>query len=230
MKNVVQRLLDSEESAYSISKQTGVYASVIQRLRTGKQSIGESKLDNIEKLYQYQMSKTLTLELNADRYSQYKGVVKGIKYSDDYETKYKSLFRLNKNIAFSMRNLLNATGFTKRKGNSESALLHKMIDLLILKQGVQVSATEISGIFQKDQSIKYLCAFKKPLNSNIAVPDNVKVLEITDLDISSDISTYIIYFSESLDNLSHLSKLEPITEESIVQSIIDRIDDRSEVQ
>src|SRR5699024_10307089 len=182
MKNVVQRLLDSEESAYSISKQTGVYASVIQRLRTGKQSMGKSKLDNIEKLYQYQMSKTLTLEVNADRYSQYNGAVRSIKYSDNYKNKYQSLFRLNSNIAHSMRSLVNATGFIESKGNSESALLHKMVDLSILKQGVQVSATEISGIFQKDQSIKYLSAFKKPLNSNISVSDNVKVLEITDLD------------------------------------------------
>lgn len=39
MKAVIQRLLDSDDSAYKISKATGVYSSVIQRLRLGEPTL-----------------------------------------------------------------------------------------------------------------------------------------------------------------------------------------------
>lgn len=39
MKAVIQRLLDSDDSAYKMSKATGVYSSVIQRLRLGEPTL-----------------------------------------------------------------------------------------------------------------------------------------------------------------------------------------------
>ena len=56
MRETIQKLIDSDESAYSISKATGIDASTIQRLRSG-----DRKLDNIsfkiaEKLYEYAKS------------------------------------------------------------------------------------------------------------------------------------------------------------------------------
>lgn len=229
MKNVVQRLLDSDESSYSISKNTGVYASVIQRLRTKEQSIGESKLDNIEKMYHYQISKELSNALDAQRYSQYRTIVNEIKNSEDFETKYKSLLRMNSNISMAMRSMWRSAGYSEERGNSESALIYKMISLLNLDNGVNIEKTNISGVFQKNKSIKYLCVFKKPLETTPFINDNVSLLEIKNLDINSDVSSYTIYFSNDINDMMYLSEFNPIKHKVTVQCIIDQIDDNKEV-
>ena len=52
MKEVIQKLLDSDISSYKIGKETGVSNSVIQRLRNGERTIGNLTLDT-ETLYKY---------------------------------------------------------------------------------------------------------------------------------------------------------------------------------
>ncbi|MGW7998920.1 hypothetical protein ACWEYI_00040 [Staphylococcus xylosus] len=53
MKDVIQKLLDSDISSYKIGKETGVSNSIIQRLRNGERTIGNLSLDTAEKLYEY---------------------------------------------------------------------------------------------------------------------------------------------------------------------------------
>lgn len=53
MKEIIQKLLDSDISSYKIGKETGVSNSIIQRLRSGNRSIGNLTLDTAEKLYEY---------------------------------------------------------------------------------------------------------------------------------------------------------------------------------
>ncbi|WP_436866184.1 hypothetical protein [Staphylococcus pseudoxylosus] len=53
MKDVIQKLLDSDISSYKIGKETGVSNSIIQRLRNGERTIGNLTLDTAEKLYEY---------------------------------------------------------------------------------------------------------------------------------------------------------------------------------
>ncbi|MEB7508387.1 hypothetical protein [Staphylococcus xylosus] len=53
MKELIQKLLDSDISSYKIGKETGVSNSIIQRLRSGNRSIGNLTLDTAEKLYEY---------------------------------------------------------------------------------------------------------------------------------------------------------------------------------
>ena len=54
---VIKILIDSEESAYSISKNSNVDASIIQNLRLKKRKIENISLGNAEKLYEYAKSK-----------------------------------------------------------------------------------------------------------------------------------------------------------------------------
>lgn len=53
MRKVIENLLNSEITAYEISKQTGVSNSVISRLKSGERTIGKLSLDTAEKLYDY---------------------------------------------------------------------------------------------------------------------------------------------------------------------------------
>ena len=92
------------------SAKTGVYSSVIQRLRSGEQTIESSNYGNIEKLYEYQLEKDMNVALNQDRYSQYKKNVKSIKNSEDVNFKYKTLKRNNGNIAMALRSTFSAIG------------------------------------------------------------------------------------------------------------------------
>ncbi|QYA34119.1 hypothetical protein KYI07_12730 (plasmid) [Macrococcus psychrotolerans] len=54
MKDTINTLINSDISAYQISKGTGVAASGIQRIRSGERKIENLTLENAEKLYQYQ--------------------------------------------------------------------------------------------------------------------------------------------------------------------------------
>src|SRR5699024_3943460 len=98
MKDVVKRLLNSDESAYSISKETGDYASVIQRLRLKQLTLEYSKIDNIEKLYNYQIRKEIALYLNESDYEQFSEKMLSIKNTDDYQRKFEMLKELDKEI------------------------------------------------------------------------------------------------------------------------------------
>ncbi|MCO4096988.1 XRE family transcriptional regulator [Macrococcus canis] len=53
-KDTINTLINSDISAYQISKGTGVAASGIQRIRSGERKIENLTLENAEKLYQYQ--------------------------------------------------------------------------------------------------------------------------------------------------------------------------------
>lgn len=53
LKEVIQKLLDSEISAYKIGKEAGVQDSLVKKLRNGDQAIGATKYDNLEKLAEY---------------------------------------------------------------------------------------------------------------------------------------------------------------------------------
>ncbi|MFV5900244.1 hypothetical protein ACLIJT_00410 [Staphylococcus gallinarum] len=53
MKEVIQKLLDSDISSYKIGKETGISNSIIQRLRNGERTIGNLTLDTAETLYKY---------------------------------------------------------------------------------------------------------------------------------------------------------------------------------
>lgn len=51
----IERLLNSNLSAYYIHQQTGVAASSIQRLRSGDRQLNKLTLDSAEKLYLFQL-------------------------------------------------------------------------------------------------------------------------------------------------------------------------------
>lgn|SRR5699024_406283 len=113
MKDVVKRLLNSDESAYSISKETGVYASVIQRLRLKQQTLEYSKFDNVEKLYNYQIRKEIALYLNESDYEQFSEKMLSIKNTDDYQRKFEMLKELDKEILKIFGNVMSTIGMSK---------------------------------------------------------------------------------------------------------------------
>ncbi|HDG9757393.1 TPA: XRE family transcriptional regulator [Staphylococcus aureus] len=51
----IEKLLNSDLSAYYISKKTGVSASSIQRLRSGDRQLNKLTLDSAEKLYLFEL-------------------------------------------------------------------------------------------------------------------------------------------------------------------------------
>lgn len=53
MRRVIKQLLESDYSAYEISKGSGVGASIIQNFRLGKRKLDNLSLKNAEKLYEY---------------------------------------------------------------------------------------------------------------------------------------------------------------------------------
>ena len=53
--NTIKKLLDSDLSAFYISQQTGVDASSIQRIRSGKRSLSRLSLEVGEKLFNFQL-------------------------------------------------------------------------------------------------------------------------------------------------------------------------------
>lgn len=53
IRQTIIKLINSEESSYSISKNTGINASQIQRIRSNQINIDNVSFANIEKLYQY---------------------------------------------------------------------------------------------------------------------------------------------------------------------------------
>ncbi|MRF37112.1 hypothetical protein GIJ44_20715 [Staphylococcus sp. KY49P] len=55
-KKTIQKLIDSDISAYQIQKDIGVATSRISDLRTGKRDLGGISLDTAEKLYEYAKS------------------------------------------------------------------------------------------------------------------------------------------------------------------------------
>lgn len=57
MREVLENLVNSEESAYSIGQGSGVNASQIQRLRSGKINIDNISFKNAENLYNYAIRK-----------------------------------------------------------------------------------------------------------------------------------------------------------------------------
>lgn len=60
MKETVLKLLNSDESSYSISKGSGVSTSQIQRIRSGERTIEKMQFATVEKLYLYAKSKKIS--------------------------------------------------------------------------------------------------------------------------------------------------------------------------
>ena len=54
MRDEIIKLLNSNISAYQISKETGVHEATIKQLRLGKSKLDRLGLLNAEKLYNYQ--------------------------------------------------------------------------------------------------------------------------------------------------------------------------------
>lgn len=244
MKKVVQRLLDGEESAYSISKETGVYSSVIQRLRLGEQTIESCKFDNIERLYQYQLNKEMTIPLNLDRYSDYRKNVKAIKNSDDLEFKYRTLMRNNGNIVMSLKSVFSAIGIEKNSKAIEDRLLYKIADLLILDEGHEIQAidehkdifyyTTESRTSTQDKSI-YVSAIEiDDINESNSLIDAMSkgAMNNCDTQISSvkvdtfnDVRFYLLIESESFENVLMIKNeigKEGVKSAKDLQDIIDR--------
>lgn len=63
MKETIQQLLDSDISAYQIGKEAGVQDSLVKKLRNGHQAIGDTKYDNLERLYNYAVEKHSVLNI-----------------------------------------------------------------------------------------------------------------------------------------------------------------------
>lgn len=55
--SVIKELIDSDETAYSIAKHSGVSASAIQNIRLGNRKVENLTLATGEKLYQYAVAK-----------------------------------------------------------------------------------------------------------------------------------------------------------------------------
>ena len=53
MRREIEKLINSEITAYKISKETGVSVGNISELKSGKRKIGNLTLDTAEKLYDY---------------------------------------------------------------------------------------------------------------------------------------------------------------------------------
>lgn len=237
MREVIQRLLDSEDSAYKISKATGVYSSVIQRLRLGEQTIESSKYGNIEKLYEYQLEKEMNVALNQDRYSQYRENVKAIKNSKDIQFKYETLKRSNGNIAMALRSTFRAIGIEQNSETNVHRLLYKMVNLLVLDEGREVEAIEnIKDVFyivDDNHKPRYISVaeakdkadMQKTIIGTLNIAEGIKVSGMT-MDISSDVRNYLVVVSEDLDTILEFNitiNKKMIEDQKHIQQIIDRL-------
>lgn len=237
MRAVIQRLLDSDDSAYKISKATGVYSSVIQRLRLGEQTIEDSKYGNIERLYEYQLDKEMKIALNQDRYSQYRENVKEIKNSEDIQYKYKTLQRSNRSIAMALRSTFNAIGIEENSEKTVHRLLYKIVNLLLLDEGAIVKAIEnlndVFYIIDANNNYRYISIVEgkdeadihKTFLRSLNVTGSIKTLSAK-VDISSDVRNYLVIISEDLDDILEFNvaiNKNMIEDQKHIQQIVDRL-------
>lgn len=237
MRAVIQRLLDSDDSAYKISKETGVYSSVIQRLRLGEQAIEDSKYGNIERLYEYQLDKEMNIALNQDRYSQYRENVKAIKNSEDIQFKYKSLLRSNGNIAMALRSTFSAIGIEHNSEKTVYRLLYKMVNLLVLEEGEKIKAIEnlndVFYIIDANNNYRYISIvegkdeadIRKTFTGSLNIAGDIKTLSVK-VDISSDVRNYLVIISEDLDDILEFNiaiNKKMIEDQKHIQQIVDRL-------
>ncbi|GAA8616782.1 hypothetical protein oki184_17650 [Helicobacter pylori] len=237
MKAVIQRLLDSDDSAYKISKATGVYSSVIQRLRLGEQTIEDSKYGNIERLYEYQLDKEMNIALNQDRYSQYRENIKAIKNSEDIQYKYKTLLRSNLNIAMALRSTFSAIGIEHNSEKTVHRLLYKIVNLLVLDEGKKVETIEnIKDVFcivDDDHKSHYISIaeakdkadMQKTIIGTLNIAEGINISGTT-MDISSDVRNYLVVVSEDLDAILEFNiavNKKMIEDQKHIQQIVDRL-------
>ncbi|MBF2226369.1 hypothetical protein H3966_11275 [Staphylococcus epidermidis] len=237
MRAVIQRLLDSDDSAYKISKETGVYSSVIQRLRLGEQAIEDSKYGNIERLYEYQLDKEMNIALNQDRYSQYRENVKAIKNSEDIQFKYKTLLRSNGNIAMALRSTFSAIGIEHNSEKTVYRLLYKMVNLLVLEEGEKIKAIEnlndVFYIIDANNNYRYISIvegkdeadIRKTFTGSLNIAGDIKTLSVK-VDISSDVRNYLVIISEDLDDILEFNiaiNKKMIEDQKHIQQIVDRL-------
>ncbi|EOD7975582.1 hypothetical protein K4P50_11285 [Staphylococcus epidermidis] len=237
MRAVIQRLLDSDDSAYKISKATGVYSSVIQRLRLGEQAIEDSKYGNIERLYEYQLDKEMNIALNQDRYSQYRENVKAIKNSEDIQFKYKTLLRSNGNIAMALRSTFSAIGIEHNSEKTVYRLLYKMVNLLVLEEGEKIKAIEnlndVFYIIDANNNYRYISIvegkdeadIRKTFTGSLNIAGDIKTLSVK-VDISSDVRNYLVIISEDLDDILEFNiaiNKKMIEDQKHIQQIVDRL-------
>lgn len=237
MRAVIQRLLDSDDSAYKISKETDVYSSVIQRLRLGEQAIEDSKYGNIERLYEYQLDKEMNIALNQDRYSQYRENVKAIKNSEDIQFKYKTLLRSNGNIAMALRSTFSAIGIEHNSEKTVYRLLYKMVNLLVLEEGEKIKAIEnlndVFYIIDANNNYRYISIvegkdeadIRKTFTGSLNIAGDIKTLSVK-VDISSDVRNYLVIISEDLDDILEFNiaiNKKMIEDQKHIQQIVDRL-------
>lgn len=207
MREVIERLLKSDLSAYEISKQTGVNASAIQRLRAGKQTIDESKYSNIEKLTQYQIQKEMSIELNDDRYSQYRNEVVSINKIKENKEKFDKLKRLNGNIVMALKAVLHSMGVSAESGKEQDVSLFKMIELLNLNEGIKVRPiNENATLYTHNAEPRYFC-IEVSTEDNNDIADNVQsiikgvnIISKT-VDFAGINHHYKIYTSDNIDDI-----------------------------
>lgn len=232
MRDVIERLLKSDVSAYEISKQTGVHASVIQRLRTGKQSIDESKYSNIEKLSQYQIKKEMRIELNHERYSMYRQEVVSINNSNDSEVKLGKLKRLNGNIVMALKSVLDSIGVSKNSEKEQDILLFKMLELLNLKEGIKARPiNEKNTLYTHNAEPRYFCIETSSIDNEdnrsnaSSIINGVNIISKT-VDFAGINYRYKIYTSDNIDDIEEAVRNyvtnDLINSRFVAQQIIDR--------
>lgn len=136
IKDTIQKLLDSNLSAFQIAKDTGVDASSIQRMRSGERSLDRLSLSAAEKLYLYQLNRVsdsdhqLTMGLNYDRLTQYKDELARLHKCLSINHDAKQILRMNANIKMSLNSLIDNLETDSVNDRETLALMRDMIRLL----------------------------------------------------------------------------------------------------
>ena len=247
MKNVIKRLLDSDVTAYKISKDTGIRTSIISRLRSGKQSVSSSSYEIMKKLYQYQMNREFRMILGKERYSQYKSTVKEIKNSKDSEYRYKTLSRLNGNVKMALRDLLRDTDIIEDDNSEVAKVIDLLLDLLVLREHGNIREIE-TGIFEILENDIYVTIqnvgqFEEVKADNLEDKQIDKVdieeeseivqgvIKETDgykferyvLDVDQDKNIYHIHSSKNKDVLNQYINENTLINENDAQNVVDRM-------
>lgn len=136
IKETIQKLLDSNLSAFQIAKDTGVDASSIQRMRSGERSLDRLSLGAAEKLYLYQLNRDsdsdhqLTMDLNYDRLTQYKDELAKLQKCISVNHDAKQILRMNANVQMALDSLIDNLETDSVNDRETLALMRDMIRLL----------------------------------------------------------------------------------------------------
>src|SRR5699024_10420227 len=119
MKEVIQNLLDSNISAYRIGKEAGVQDSLVKKLRNGEQQVGDTKFNNLEKLYKYSLEHSKEI-FNIDSEDDIKLPKNVLSFIDDLKT---SVSYINSRKSKAIENVYVYDKFQlNEKGDSDSKI------------------------------------------------------------------------------------------------------------